>query len=97
MLVELNYVFFSFLLVVYIAWRYSKRRERGLLYLTLSFIFLASSTTLQMLNSLIWVYGTQPSVTMLRLLELNSLALFACFTISAIIALGKILETSNLD
>jgi len=97
MLVELNYVLFSFLLVIYSVWRYHKLRQRGLLYLTLSFIFLASSTTLKMLNSMIWSYGNPPSILMLRLLELSPLALFTCFTVCSIIALGKILKTSNLD
>ena len=97
MLVELNYVFFSFLLVIYSVWRYHKLRERGLLYLTLSFIFLASSTTLQMLNSLIWFYGIPFTILMLRLLELSPLAFFTCFTVCNIIALGRILKTSNFD
>lgn len=87
MLIELNYVFFSFLLVFYVAWRYFKRRERHILYLTLSFAFLALSTTLQMLNS--WIFGTQP-IIMLKFLELGGLALFACFTICTVIALRKI-------
>lgn len=88
MLVEPNYVFFSFLLVVYGLWRYFKRRERHMLYLTISFTFLALSKTLHMLNSLLWVFGTQP-IRMLRFLELGGLALFSCFIISAIIALRE--------
>jgi len=56
---------------------------------------LALSTILQMLNSLIYAYEIPASIMMLRLLELVGLALFACFTISAIIALTKISKTSN--
>jgi len=88
MLIELNYVFFSLLLVIYSAWRYFKRKERYMLYLTLCFTFLTLSTSLQLLNSLTWVYRTQPIIA-LRLLELGGLALFACFTICAIITLRK--------
>lgn len=88
MLIELNYVFFSLLLMIYSVWLYFKRRERCMFYLTLCFTFLTLSTMLQVLNSLTWVYGTQP-IIVLRLLELGGLALFACFTITAIITLRK--------
>ena len=90
MLIELNYVFLSFLLVAISAWYYSKHREKSLLYLTLGFTFLALSATLQMLNSLTWIYEIINNITILRLLELSGLAFFACFTICAIIALRKI-------
>ena len=95
MLVELNYVFFSLLLVIYSAWRYFKRRERGILYLTLCFTFLTLSTMLQMLNSLIWVYEIRASITMLRLLEVSGLGLYAGFTTCAIIALRKIIHETT--
>jgi len=88
MLIELNYVVFSFLLAVYSARSFFKRREKHLLYVTLSFTFLAFSATVQMLNSLIGGYGTQP-IVILRLLKLGGIALYACFAISAIIALKE--------
>ncbi|UCE16202.1 MAG: hypothetical protein JSV12_00875, partial [Candidatus Bathyarchaeota archaeon] len=47
----MNYVFFSVLLVIYGAWRYFKRKEKHLLYPTISFTFLALSATFQLLNS----------------------------------------------
>lgn len=94
MLIELNYVFLSILLVVYGAWRYFKRKEKHLLHLTLSFTFLTLSAIVQMFTSprLIYVlaYVIPINVTVLRLLELVGLALFACFIISAIIALREI-------
>lgn len=95
-LIELNYIFLSLLLMIYSAWRYSRRRERSMLYLTLGFTFLALSTTLQMIKSLIWFYGTQVNILMLRFLELGGLALFACFTISTIIALREISKASSV-
>jgi len=96
-LIELNYLFFSLPLLIYSAWRYSKRRERNMLYLTLGFAFLSASTTLQLINSLIWLYGIQVNITIQRLLELAGLAFFACFTITAIIALREISKTSNVN
>ncbi len=96
-LIELNYLFFSLLLLIYSAWRYSKRRERSMLYLILGFAFLSASTALQLINSLIWTYGISVSLIMLRLLELLGLAFFACFTISIIIALRELSKTSNVN
>jgi len=93
MLVELNYALFSFLVVAYSLWRYFKRREKGVLYLTLGFTFLALSATLQMLNSLIW-YGIPLNIK--KFLELGSLALFACFTITTIIAIRKISAKNSI-
>lgn len=97
MLIELSYVFLSFLLMGYAVWRYFKQRERGLFYLTLGFTFLALSATFQMLNSQTWIYEIlKYSIIMLRLLELGGLAFFACFIICTIIALRKIFaKTSN--
>lgn len=88
MLIELNYVFFSLLLLVYSAWRYFKQRKKHLLYFALCFTFLTLSSIFQTLNSTL-PYGIYFNVTVLRLLELSGLALFACFTICAIIALKK--------
>lgn len=92
MLVELNYVFFSCLLLVYSAWHYFKRRERGQLYLTMCFTFLALSAVFQLIESQILAHRT-----VLRLLELGGLALFTCFTICTIITIRKISETSKVD
>ena len=89
MLIELNYVFFSLLLVIYGVYRYYKQRKRHLLYITLSFTFLTLSVIFQMLSSTLIYLGIYFNVTVLRLLELGGLALFACFTISAIIALKR--------
>jgi len=95
MLVELNYIFFSLLLMVYSVWRYFKRRERRLLYLTLGFTFLTLSTLLQILSSSGWFYISQFKIPY-RLLELGGLALFAGFVISSVIALKEISKkTSN--
>ena len=92
MLVELSYVLFTFLLVAYGIWCYSKKRERILLHLTLSFAFLASSTTLQMLKVLLFgKFG----IFVLRLIELSGLALFACFTILAAITLREAFGDAN--
>lgn len=93
MLVELNYVFFSLLLVIYGVWRYFKQRKRHLLYFTLSFAFLALSVIVRMFSSIVLVYGIHSNVTVLRLLELGGLAFFACFTITAVIALREISKT----
>jgi len=91
MLVELSYVFFSFLLVIYAVWRCFKRKDKHLLYLILCLTFLAWSVTLQMLSTTVWFYGT-PMGT-LRLLELGGLALYASFTVCTLIVLSKISET----
>jgi len=95
-LVELNFVLFSFALLFYSAWHYFKRRDRYLFYLTLCFTFLALSNTLQMFISMAWIYNVPINLTALRLLELGVLALYACFTICAIEALRKILEKMHL-
>ena len=89
MLVELNYVFFSLLLVIYSMRRYFKQQKRHMLYFTLSFTFQALSAIFQMLSSKMVYLGIYFNLTVLRLLELSSLALFACFTICTIIALKK--------
>jgi len=88
MLVELNYIFFSLLLVVYTVWRYFKQQNKRFFYFTLSFTFLTLSAIFRALNSIL-PYGIYFNVTVLRLLELFALALFACFTVCAIIALKK--------
>jgi len=89
MLVELSYIFFGLLLMIYSIWRYYKQRKSHLLYFTLSLTFLALSATFQMLSSATVYLGIYFNVSMLKLLELGGLALFACFTICAIIALKK--------
>jgi len=60
-----------------------------MLYFTLDFTFLALSAIVRMLSSTILVYGIYFNILVLRLIELSSLALFACFAICAIIALKK--------
>lgn len=92
MLVKLNYVIFSVLLLIYISWRYFKQRKSGLSYLTLSSIFLILSTTVQMISSQKWIYGIPTNLTLKRLLELCGLALFACFTITAVVGIRKMSE-----
>jgi len=88
-LVELNYISFSLLLVIYTLWRYFKQQKtKHFFYFILSFTFLTLSAIFQALNSIL-PYGIYFNVTMLRLLELGGLALFVCFTICAIIALKK--------
>jgi len=96
MLIELNYVFFSFLLVVYGTWRYLRRKNKYLLYLTTSFTFLAMSAMVQMLSSpKLAVHIIYLNAPVLKLLRLGGLALFACFTICAIMALRKIIQETT--
>jgi hypothetical protein len=90
MIVELNYVLFSFILVIYCAWRYYKQKDKRLLYLTLCLTILAMSVVFQMLSTTIWFYGTP--IATLTALELGGLALHASFTICMIIVLTKKLE-----
>jgi heme A synthase len=92
MLVELSYLFFSLLLVIYCAWRFFKRKGKIMLHFLLSLIFLASSLSVQAAISITPIYGTQPLV-IVRLIELSGLALFAGFTIFLVLALGKISKT----
>lgn len=90
-LIALNYVFLSLLVVAYAAWRYLKRQKKPLLYFTLCFAFQALSAIFQMFGSTMvrGYLGIRLNVTGLRLLELGGLALFAGFTLFAIIALRK--------
>jgi len=90
-----SYVFFSLLLTAYAMWRYFKRRDRGLFYLSLGSTLLTASTILQMVESLIWLHGSQMSITSLRLMELGSLALFAFFVICIVVALKKMTGSIN--
>jgi len=89
MLVELNYVFFSFVLLLCSILYYLKRKNRYLLYLTLCFTFLMLSNILQVFISMPWILGIA-----FRFLELGALALYACFTICTIITLRIILKKS---
>ena len=94
MLIELNYVFFSLLLVIYSGWHYFRRKNKHLLYPTISFTFLALSATVQLLISpKLVVYIIPFNAPVLKLLRLGGLALFACFTIFAVIALRKIIHS----
>jgi len=89
-LVELSYVFFSLILLIYGLWVYSRRKERPTLYLTLCFAFLASSMTLLFLNSFAWFPATRITI---RLIEIAGLGLYAGFAISLIIALKRLSKT----
>jgi hypothetical protein len=64
-----------------------------MLYLALSFTVLAFSSVFQMIDSLIWTYRIPASVTMLRLVEVGGLGLYAGFIILSIIALKRISDT----
>ena len=90
MLIELNYVFLNLLLVIYSSWHYLKRKNKYMLDLTLCLTFLTLSAALQLSDSLIWVYQIPASITVLRILEVGGLGLYACFTICAIMTLRKI-------
>lgn len=91
--VELNYLFFSFLLLVYAILRLRKRKEKHVLYLIVAFAFLAMSVTVGILDPLLW-YVAIPFNGRKSLLELISLGLYACFTIFAIAAIAKIPRTN---
>ena len=93
-LIALNYVFLSLLLAAYSVWRYYKQRKRHLLFFTLGFTSLALSAIFQTLYSTIAYRGIYLNIRVSRLLELSGLALFACFTIFAIIA-TKASSSSN--
>ena len=87
MLVEMSFILSSLLLLVYSIWRYLKiRKNKQSSYFILSFVFLTFSAIFQAFNSIL-PYGIYFNVTVLRLFELGALALFACFTISAVVAL----------
>jgi len=91
MLVELSYVFFSFLFVIYSVWCYFKRKDKHLLHLTLCLAFLAMSVTFQMFSTTVWFYRTPIAIR--RFLELSGLALYTGFTVCTILVLRKISET----
>ncbi len=90
-LIELIFIFFSSLLLIYSASRYLQRRIKSLLYFTVGFACLTLSMTLLLLDSLVWFPAT---ITMLRLIEIAGLGLYMCFTIMAILALR---ESMKLD
>lgn len=92
MLVELSYLFFSLLLVIYCVWRFFSRKERSMLYFALCFVFLAFSVLFQAVVSLGNVYGTQ-SLVIVRIVELTGLAFYACFAIIFIVGLREISKT----
>ncbi len=91
MLIELTFILFSSLLLIYSASRYLQRRIKSLLYFTVGFAGLTMSMTLLLLDSLVWFPAT---ITMLRLIEIAGLGLYMCFTIMAILALR---ESMKLD
>jgi CHASE2 domain-containing sensor protein len=87
-LFELGYVFFSLLLVVYCAWHYLKQKKKHFIYFTIGFIFMTLSLSFQLFSSTWWVYIMQFGIGY-RFLELVTLAFFACFVISTIMALRE--------
>jgi len=89
MLVELSYLFFSLLLVIYCAWLFLKRKEKTMLYFLLCFLFLTSSIALQAIISLVPIYGIYPLVSV-RLIEIAGLGLFAGFAAFLVVALKKL-------
>jgi len=89
MLVELTVILFSLILAVYSTSRYLKAKIKSMLHFTVCFAFLTASTTLVLIDSLVWFPAT---MTVLRLIEVASLALYTCFTIIMIIALRKLSE-----
>jgi hypothetical protein len=88
MLVELSYLLFGILLIVYAAWMFFRRKERHILFLTLGFTFLELSILLQILNLTWWVHIYQFNIDP-RFLELGGLAFFAIFIVTAILALKE--------
>jgi hypothetical protein len=95
LVIELSYVLFSLLLLAYSTRQYFKQKQKGVLYLSMGFVFLTCSSTIQLITSLLWYYGIYLTITTSRLLDLTALTMFAIFTITTIIALGKIIKTSN--
>jgi len=65
-------------------------KEKKFILLVPRFHVFETSTILQLVKSLIWIYGSQVNITALRLLELGGLALFACFAVFAVLALKEI-------
>jgi hypothetical protein len=92
MWVESSYVFFSLLLMVYCVWRFLTRKEKAMLYFALCFVFLTLSISLQAVVSLGVVYGTQP-LTIVRLVELGGLAMFAGFVITFLMAMRSLTKS----
>jgi len=89
MLVELVFILFSLILTVYSASRYRKAKIKSMLHFTACFAFLTASTTFVLIDSSVWFPAT---MTVLRLIEVASLALYACFAIIIIIVLRKLSE-----
>jgi len=89
MLIDMNYIFFSFLLVAYSTWLFVKRKEKASALLILCFAFLTLSILLQLLSSSWWNYTTLQRIHP-RIFELAGLASFASFAITAILALTKL-------
>jgi len=85
--IVLAYFFLSLILVVYAAFRYFRQRNRDLLLFTLSFAFLAASTTPQMIEEMANSYGVYFTILTQRILELTALALFVCFAATAVFAI----------
>jgi hypothetical protein len=63
-----------------------------MLYFTLCFVFLTLSASLQAVYSFGDLYGTQP-LTIVRLVELGGLAMFAGFVIAFLIAMRSLMKS----
>lgn len=91
---ELGYVFFSLLLVVYCAWRYLKQKKKHFIYFTMGFIFMTLSLSFQLFSSKWWVYIMQFGISY-RFLELAALTFSACFVTTTIVALRETSKTPD--
>jgi hypothetical protein len=52
---------------------------------------------IRLIVSLLWYYDIHVTIITSRFLELGSLAMFACFAIATIIALGKVAQTPSTN
>jgi len=89
MLIELSYVFLGVLLVIYGVWLFLKRKQKVTVYLAVCFAFLTLSILFQTFASTWWIYVMHLKIQH-RFIELTGLAFFACFAITAILALTKL-------
>lgn len=94
MIVELSYLLLALALVIYSLWRYSRRREKGLLYLATALALLFLSLLFHQLSTTWWFYIAVPVLTF-RHLELVALGFFACFAIAAIMAVREMQKTET--
>jgi hypothetical protein len=96
LLYEVTSLILSLVPVIYCSWLYLKRKEKHFIYLALGFTFLTLSMLIQQFSSTWWTYTMQLGIPY-RYFELATLAFFACFVISTIIALEKMSKISSTD